>query len=151
MASAFRTDVIIKSGTSEFIVMKLFNARTATEEYMSTHSLTFSTPEMTLKKFALWLGEQVNLPDSHETVPRLTLYLQDKKSGPPSQSTEPDIDETFKPSGAVTEMYGREIPSIGKNNQPDVRQVEEEKRCINCGTNLNLNSKFCKVCGTKQT
>ena len=29
----------------------------ATEEYMSTHSLTFSTPEMTLKKFALWLGD----------------------------------------------------------------------------------------------
>jgi hypothetical protein len=36
--------------------MKIFNGRAATEEYMSTHTLTFSTPEMTLKKFALWLG-----------------------------------------------------------------------------------------------
>ncbi len=42
--------------------MKIFNGRLATEDYMSTHSLTFSTPEMTLKKFALWLGEQVNDP-----------------------------------------------------------------------------------------
>jgi hypothetical protein len=145
-----RIDVIIKSVAGESIAMKLFNARTATEEYMSTHSLTFSTPEMTLKKFAIWLGEQVNLPDSHETVPRLTLYLQEKKSGPSYQSTEPDVDETFKPSGAVTEMYGRSISSIGKNNQPDVRQVEAEKYCLNCGTNLNLSSKFCKVCGVKQ-
>jgi ribosomal protein L33 len=125
--------------------MKLFNARTATEEYMSTHSLTFSTPEMTLKKFAIWLGEQVNLPDTHETVPRLVLYLQEKKAGPSYQSTEPDVDETFKPSGAVTEMY-----SIGKDNQPNVRQLEAEKYCLKCGTNLNLTSKFCKVCGVKQ-
>ena len=66
---------------------------------MSTHSLTFSTPEMTLKKFALWLGEQVTAPDSHETVPRLILFLQEKKSGSSSHTTEPDIDDTFKPSG----------------------------------------------------
>lgn len=117
---------------------------------MSTHSLTFSTPEMTLKKFALWLGEQVTSPDSHETVPRLTLFLQEKKSAPSSQITEPDIDETFRPSGAVTEMYGRGISNIGEENQPDVRQVEEGKDCINCGANLNPNSKFCKACGAKQ-
>jgi hypothetical protein len=130
--------------------MKLFNGRTATEEYMSTHSLTFSTPEMTLKKFALWLGEQVTSPDSKETVPRLTLFLQEKKSGPSTQTTEPDIDETFRPSGAVTEMYGKGIPSIGGENRPDVGQLVEGKRCIECGANLNLNSKFCKTCGAKQ-
>jgi hypothetical protein len=131
--------------------MKLFNARTATEEYMSTHSLTFSTPEMTLKKFALWLGEQVTSPDSNETVPRLTLFLQEKKSGPSSQNTEPDIDETFRPTGAVTEMYGTSISKIGKDSHPEVRQiVEEKKHCIGCGANLNLNSKFCKTCGAKQ-
>jgi hypothetical protein len=117
---------------------------------MSTHSLTFSTPEMTLKKFALWLGEQVTSPDSHETVPRLTLFLQEKKSGPSSQITEPDIDETFRPSGAVTEMYGRGISNIGGDSQPNVRQVEEVKHCNSCGSNLNLNSKFCKACGAKQ-
>jgi zinc ribbon protein len=130
--------------------MKLFNARTATEEYMSTHSLTFSTPEMTLKKFALWLGEQVTSPDSHETVPRLTLFLQEKKSDPLSENTEPDIDDTFRPSGAVTEMYGTGISNIGGDDKPGVRQVEEGKHCINCGANLSLNSKFCKSCGTKQ-
>jgi hypothetical protein len=130
--------------------MKLFNARTATEEYMSTHSLTFSTPEMTLKKFALWLGEQVTSPDSHETVPRLTLFLQEKKSDPSSQNTEPDIDDTFRPSGAVTEMYGTGISNMGGDDKPGVKQVEEGKHCVNCGANLNLNSKFCKSCGTKQ-
>ena len=130
--------------------MKLFNARTATEEYMSTHSLTFSTPEMTLKKFALWLGEQVTAPDSHETVPRLTLFLQEKKSGSSSQTTEPDIDDTFRPSGAVTEMYGREISKKGGDNHPIVEQVVEGKHFVDCGANLNLNSKFCKTCGAKQ-
>lgn len=130
--------------------MKLFNARTATEEYMSTHSLTFSTPEMTLKKFALWLGEQVTSPDSHETVPRLTLFLQEKKSDPSSQNTDPDIDDTFRPSGAVTEMYGTGISNMGGDDKPGVKQVEEGKHCVNCGANLNLNSKFCKSCGTKQ-
>jgi hypothetical protein len=129
--------------------MKLFNARTATEEYMSTHTLTFSTPEMTLKKFALWLGEQVTSPGSHETVPRLTLFLQDKKSDSSSQVTDPDIDETFRPSGAVTEMYG--ISNIRGDNKPGGEEVEEEKHCIQCGANLNLNSKFCKTCGTRQS
>lgn len=116
---------------------------------MSTHSLTFSTPEMTLKKFALWLGEQVTSPESNETVPRLTLFLQEKKSGPSSQTTEPDVDETFRPSGAVTEMYGRDMPKIG-NNHPDVGQVVQGKHCVGCGANLSLNSKFCKTCGAKQ-
>lgn len=116
---------------------------------MSTHSLTFSTPEMTLKKFALWLGEQVTSPNSQETVPRLTLFLQEK-SDSSSQITEPVIDDTFRPSGAVTEMYGREIAGIGEEKQPNVRQVEMGKNCINCGANLNINSKFCKACGSKQ-
>jgi hypothetical protein len=130
--------------------MKLFNGRAATEEYMSTHSLTFSTPEMTLKKFALWLGEQVTSPDSQETVPRLTLFLQEK-SDSSSQITEPVIDDTFRPSGAVTEMYGREIAGVGEEKQqPNVSQVEVGKNCINCGTDLNINSKFCKACGSKQ-
>jgi hypothetical protein len=113
--------------------MKLFNGRAATEEYMSTHSLTFSTPEMTLKKFALWLGEQVTSPNSQETVPRLTLFLQEKKSDSSSQITEPVIDDTFRPSGAVTEMYGREIAGIGEEKQPNVRQVKHiaDKSFIN--------------------
>ena len=45
--------------------------------YMSTHSLTFSTPEMTLKKFALWLGDQVNVPGKNKTVLCLLMYIND--------------------------------------------------------------------------
>lgn len=126
--------------------MKLFNARAATDEYMSTHSLTFSTPEMTLKKFALWLGDQVASQDG--TVPRLTLFLQDKKTGAKDQNTKPDIDETFRPSGAVTKMYGdlaADSSFISSNPQ-----VSDEKYCIECGGKLNMKSKFCKACGTRQ-
>lgn len=130
--------------------MKLFNARAATEEYMSTHSLTFSTPEMTLKKFALWLGEQVTSQDSNETVPRLTLFLQEKKPGLKSQNTEPDINDTFKPSGAVTKMYGDIAASSREENQPKIRQIGDEKYCVACGVKLNPKSKFCIACGAKQ-
>ncbi|MDF0681778.1 MAG: hypothetical protein P0116_12525, partial [Candidatus Nitrosocosmicus sp.] len=79
--------------------MKIFNGRLATEDYMSTHSLTFSTPEMTLKKFAIWLGEQIKDSKTDTPTPRLLSYLEDKpesKTGmsfPPSRYL-PDIDET---------------------------------------------------------
>jgi hypothetical protein len=53
--------------------MKIFNGRLATDDYMSSHTLSFSTPEMTLKKFALWLVEQVNDPKTNVSVPRLSL------------------------------------------------------------------------------
>jgi len=85
--------------------MKIFNGRAATEEYMSTHSLTFSTPEMTLKKFALWLGDQVSLKGNNDQVPRLMLFLKELNDDK-SDKTEvmPDVDDSFKPSGAVTGM-----------------------------------------------
>src|ERR671933_1964152 len=105
--------------------MKIFNGRLATEDYMCTHSLTFSTPEMTLKKFALWLGEQVSQPGREEkNIPRLILYLEDKERGEKKDSDFlPDIDDTFKPSGAVTEMYGREPTSFdvhGMTSTPNI-------------------------------
>jgi hypothetical protein len=141
--------------------MKLFNARAATDEYMSTHSLTFSTPEMTLKKFALWLGDQV-ASQNGETVPRLTLFLQDKKIGAKEQNTKPDIDDTFRPSGAVTKMYGDLGAGAGAGVGVGVGvgadsslissnpEVSDEKYCIECGAKLNMKSKFCKACGTRQ-
>jgi hypothetical protein len=55
-------------------MMKVFDGKSAAEEYMSTHTLTFSTPEMTLKKFAVWLSEIVE--NNGEEVPRIILYLQ---------------------------------------------------------------------------
>ncbi|HZA06295.1 MAG TPA: zinc ribbon domain-containing protein [Nitrososphaeraceae archaeon] len=135
---------------------------------MSTHSLTFSTPEMTLKKFVLWLGEQVTNPSSKEQVPRLMLYIEEKTTnnirGKENPNLMPDIDDTFRPSGAVTEMYGG-IPSsspssisyptnditLPKKGSIDKKISDSDtKFCFECGSNLKANSKFCRNCGTKQ-
>jgi len=132
--------------------MKIFNGRLATEDYMSSHSLTFSTPEMTLKKFSLWLGEQVNDPENNISTPRLLLYIEDRiESSQSSQSSKdksdfkPDIDETFKPTGAITTLFGDNI-----DDKSTVQTSIEKKYCINCGTMLKQSSKFCNKCGTVQ-
>jgi zinc-ribbon domain len=137
--------------------MKVFNARAATEEYMSTHSLTFSTPEMTLKKFAIWLGEQVDVPGGKEgAVPRVMLYLEEKQSKSKASFLElmPDTSETFKPSGAVTTMYDftEEGISTPKSTPPstDNSVPNNGKFCIECGSKIKLNSRFCTKCGVKQ-
>ena len=137
--------------------MKVFNARAATEEYMSTHSLTFSTPEMTLKKFAIWLGEQVDVPGGKEgAVPRVVLYLEEKQSKSKASFLElmPDTSETFKPSGAVTTMYDftEERISAPKSTPPstDNSVPKNGKFCIECGSKIKLNSRFCTKCGVKQ-
>ena len=150
--------------------MKAFNGRAASEEYMSTHSLTFSTPEMTLKKFVLWLGEQVTNPSSKERVPRLMLYIEEKTTntvGKENSNLMPDTDDTFRPSGAVTEMYGEisssssitsPSPSYPTNDitLPKKGSIDKKipdsdtKFCFECGSNLKSNSKFCRNCGTKQ-
>jgi hypothetical protein len=136
-------------------MVKVFNGRAATEEYMSTHSLTFSTPEMTLRKYALWLGETVTLPGG-ERGPRLLLYLEEKGSKKESDLA-PDIDDSFKPTGAVTEMYG----GIGSAQTdamtpPQMTPLDREtlepeaKFCISCGSKLKANAKFCTKCGSAQ-
>ena len=136
---------------------------------MSTHSLTFSTPEMTLKKFVLWLGEQVTNPSSKEQVPRLMLYIEEKTTnnirGKENPNLMPDIDDSFRPSGAVTEMYGEisSSPSSTSTTSPtnDItlpkkgsidKKISDSdtKFCFECGSNLKANSKFCRNCGTKQ-
>ena len=117
--------------------MEIFNGRAATEEYMSTHSLTFSTPEMTLKKFALWLGDQVNVPGKNKTVPRLLTYINDVNNQSNNSDFLPDTDESFKPSGAVTDMF------------KDLAQGSTTK-CHNCNYPLKTASKFCPKCGSKQ-
>ena len=142
-------------------MMKVFDGRSAAEEYMSTHSLTFSTPDMTLKKFVVWLSEIVE--NNGEEVPRITLYLQtrDIENEERSQSDEtsinqrinfsdllPDIDETFKPTGAVTDMFNRTESSFSKNIENSTNP--ESKFCIECGNNLRADSKFCIKCGNKQ-
>jgi zinc ribbon protein len=137
--------------------MKVFNARAATEEYMSTHSLTFSTPEMTLKKFAMWLGEQVDVPGGKEgAMPRLVLYLEEKQSKTKSSFLElmPDTNEMFKPSGAVTTMYDfkEERVAVAKStpSSADTSIPKNGKFCIECGSKIKPNSRFCSKCGVNQ-
>jgi hypothetical protein len=142
-------------------MMKVFDGKSAAEEYMSTHTLTFSTPEMTLKKFVVWLAEIVE--NNGEEVPRITLYLQtrDKENEKESQSSEtsinqpinfsdllPDIDETFKPTGAVTDMFNKTESSFSKNIE--YSSNPESKFCIECGSKLRTDSKFCTKCGARQ-
>jgi hypothetical protein len=100
--------------------MKTLDTRSATDEYISTHSLTFSTPDLILKEFVIWLCEQVNTRDEKEQVPRIMLYLKDKE-----------------------DRHGNVISS-----KPS--PYPESKFCIECGSNLKTRSKFCTKCGTKQ-
>lgn len=133
---------------------KAFNGRSATDDYMSTHSLTFSTPEMTLRKFALWLGELVNSPSGQ--VPRLMTYIEEK-GGKSDETLTPDVDESFRPTGAVTDMYGgvQSLPS-DQVSPPKLTPLNREtlepegKFCISCGQKLKANAKFCTKCGATQ-
>lgn len=132
--------------------MKIFNGRLATEDYMSTHSLTFSTPEMTLKKFALWLGEQIKDSKTDTPTPRLLLYLEDKSESKTGMSYSPssylpDVDETFKPTGAIADFYSTQYENTSNTKQSgDI----EKKYCINCGGTIKYSSKFCNKCGYVQ-
>jgi hypothetical protein len=143
--------------------MRIFNGRAATEDYMSTHSLTFSTPEMTLKKFVLWLGEKVESPsDKEQQIPRLITYLEDRNGRTSASDYAPDITDTFEPSGAVTDMFGGTshsdfdtvVQQSSKTSQPVLtassRTVTEDRFCIKCDSKIGPGSKFCIACGTKQ-
>ncbi|HXT84081.1 MAG TPA: zinc ribbon domain-containing protein [Verrucomicrobiae bacterium] len=130
--------------------MKIFNGRLATEDYMSSHSLTFSTPEMTLKKFALWLGEQISDSKTKDTVLRLNLYIEDRSEKRDSNLTNvpdflPDVDETFKPTGAISTLYGG-----NHSGTDDAVSLDrsEKKYCINCGSTIKQSSRYCNKCGT---
>ena len=133
--------------------MKIFNGRLATEDYMSTHSLTFSTPEMTLKKFALWLGESVKNSKTNTSTPRLLLYIEDKADSKTNTSTLPpsnylpDVDESFKPTGAIADFYSTKDTADAKNISST---PAEKKYCINCGNTIKYSSKFCNKCGSIQ-
>jgi hypothetical protein len=135
--------------------MKVFNGRAATEEYMSTHSLTFSTPEMTLKKFVFWLGDQVDRPENKEQVPRLMLYIEEKTNNARAKMHSdlmPDVDDSFSPSGAVTDMYHSMAPTGKGIQKAPAKEVPnlDAKFCLECGCKLKSDSKFCKSCGTRQ-
>jgi len=119
--------------------MKIFSGKAAAEDYMSTHTLAFSTPELTLTRFAFWLADIV--PDRNnkdETVPRLMTYIEEKDFEP----VQIIDDETFVPTGAIKQSstYG----NVKTDSGPD------SKFCHECGGKISANAKFCTECGVTQ-
>jgi len=119
--------------------MKVFNGKQAAEDYMSTHTLAFSTPELTLMRYSFWLGDIV--PDHNnkeQTMPRIMTFVEEKDFKP----VEIIDDEKFVPTGAikVSGMYGNTNTATGS----------EIKFCSECGTKNSLTAKFCIQCGANQ-
>ena len=125
--------------------MKAFDNRSAVEEYMSTHSLGYSTPDLTLKEFVLWLCQMVDEPNGKGSIPRIMRYLKEgegeksNKSGRDSSRT--SISNLFN---TITE------PSILIDSDKQPTDTIQSKFCIECGSKINLRSMFCTKCGTEQ-
>jgi len=54
--------------------MKVFNGKEAANDYMSSHTLAFSTPELTLMRFSFWLGDMVPDPENNQKI-RMKVFL----------------------------------------------------------------------------
>lgn len=122
-------------------MMKVFNGKVAADDYMSNHTLTFSTPELTLLRFAFWLGDMVPDPKNPgQQMPRIMMFVEEKDFAPVNIVD----DDKFVPTGAVKTMsgglYGSVQTEIGSST----------KFCSECGTKLSLNAKFCTECGANQ-
>jgi uncharacterized membrane protein YvbJ len=123
--------------------MKAFDGRSAVAEYMSAHTLGYSTPDLMLKEFVLWLCEKVNDPNGKENIPRIMLYLkevEDRDKGRRNSSQT----SLSKPVSIITE------PRIITDSNKQPTDIIQSKFCIECGSKLNLRSKFCTKCGTEQ-
>lgn len=119
--------------------MKVFNAKAAAQDYMSAHTLAFSTPELTLMRYSFWLGDMIPDPkDKSNTIPRMLSYVEEKDFAP----VEIIDEEHYEPTGAVrnTGMYG----NINKVTDANT------KFCSECGAKISLSAKFCTECGTTQ-
>ncbi len=117
------------------VLIRVFDGRKAAEDYMSAHTLAFSTPDLTLKRFAFWLGDMVPDPSGAEgTVPRIDTFVEEKDFEPM-----PVVDDdSYTPSGAVLgSMYGD--PSQG---------AQGSRFCAECGSGVSQGAKFCVKCGT---
>jgi ribosomal protein L40E len=126
--------------------MKAFDNRSAVEEYMSTHTLGYSTPDLTLKEFVLWLCEMVDDPNGkEENIPRIMLYLKEvedsgKSERESSHASSANLVNTITEPKIMTDL----------DKQPSTTNNTESKFCIECGSKLNLRSMFCTKCGTEQ-
>ena len=118
--------------------MEVFDGKKAAQEYMSKHTLAFSTPELTLMRFAFWLGDSVPDPKNEgKGIPRMMTFLTE-------QDFEPVLidDDKYEPSGAVksSTTYGNAFQE----------QQIDGKFCSECGTSLSATAKFCPECGATQ-
>ena len=112
--------------------MKVFNGKKAAQDYMASHTLAFSTPELTLMRFSFWLGDMVPDPtDKTNTIPRLMTFVEEKDFEP-AQIID---DEKYEPTGAVrtSGMYGNTSPQTSSDT----------KFCSECGGKIAAIAKFC--------
>ena len=119
--------------------MKVFNGKQAAQDYMASHTLAFSTPELTLMRFSFWLGDMVPDPsDKTKIIPRLMTFVEEKDFEP-AQIID---DEKYVPSGAVLNsgMYGN----------TSQESSSESKFCSQCGSKISGSAKFCTDCGATQ-
>ncbi len=119
--------------------MKVFNAKQAAQDYMASHTLAFSTPELTLMRYSFWLGDMVPNPQNKEQpFPRIMTFIEEKDFQP----VQIIDDEKFEPTGAirVSGMYGSTQTETG----PD------SKFCSQCGSKISADAKFCGDCGSTQ-
>jgi len=118
--------------------MKGFDGRSAVEEYISTHPLSFSTPDLILKEFVIWLCEQIDDPvEGKEKIPRIMLYTKLEEQASSSYDTKKDRSQS--------PLFNSGIPT----GETPTNKLEG-KFCIECGLRLNPNTRFCTRCGTKQ-
>lgn len=111
---------------------------------MSAHTLTFSTPDLTLKRFAFWLSDMV--PDKSggvgDAVPRLYSYVDERDDAPVAVVDE----ESYTPTGAVraSAMYGSQKADAEAATVAD----GAAKFCSECGKKVSSSARFCTECGT---
>lgn len=121
------------------ILMQVFNGKAAAEDYMSAHTLAFSTPELTLMRYSFWLADIIPDPKNKDnTIPRILAYVEEKDFAPVNIVD----DDKYEPTGAVrnTSMYG----NVNKVTDSDT------KFCSECGSKISLSAKFCTECGATQ-
>ena len=119
--------------------MKVFDGKKAAQDYMSAHTLAFSTPELTLMRFAFWLGDMVPDPENKDkSVPRMMTFTTEQDFEPVNIID----DDKYEPSGAVlnTNVYGNQFGETS----------EDGKFCSECGGKISATAKFCPDCGSTQ-
>ncbi len=117
--------------------MKVFDGKKAAQDYMSAHTLAFSTPELTLTRFAFWLGDSVPDPENKEkSVPRMMTFVTEEDFEPVRIID----DDKYVPTGAVLGMYGNQ----------NTEQDKDGKFCSECGAKISARAKFCPDCGATQ-